>query len=217
MLQLDVIANNFPFLMEGALVTIQLTLIALICGLPLGITFGLMQSSGSKILKGIATAYVSVFRGTPLLVQLMLIFNALPFWGLTLSAFESGALALALNSAAYTSQSIRAGIQSVDQGQYDAAKVLGLSYAQTMQFIILPQAIRNIFPALINEMINLLKETAVISVIGGLELFKRGQVIASQTFLVVEPYLMVAVCYYAIILILSNFAAYAEKRMKIDT
>lgn len=216
MLQLDVIANNFPFLLEGALVTIQLTVIALICGLPLGITFGLMQSSNSKILKGIATAYVSVFRGTPLLVQLMIIFNALPFWGLTLSAFESGALALALNSAAYTSQSIRAGIQSVDQGQYDAAKVLGLSYAQTMQFIILPQAIRNIFPALINEMINLLKETAVISVIGQAELFKRGQVIASQTFLVIEPYLMVAVCYYVMILILSRLASYAENRMKIN-
>lgn len=216
MLQFDVIANNFPFLLEGALVTIQLTVIALICGLPLGITFGLMQSSNSKILKGIATAYVSVFRGTPLLVQLMIIFNALPFWGLTLSAFESGALALALNSAAYTSQSIRAGIQSVDQGQYDAAKVLGLSYAQTMQFIILPQAIRNIFPALINEMINLLKETAVISVIGQAELFKRGQVIASQTFLVIEPYLMVAVCYYVMILILSRLASYAENRMKIN-
>jgi ABC-type amino acid transport system permease subunit len=112
---------------------------------------------------------------------------------------------LALNSAAYTSQSIRAGIQSVDQGQYDAAKVLGLSYVQAMQYIILPQAIRNIFPALINEMINLLKETAVISVIGELELFRRGQVIASQTFLVVEPYLMVAACYYVIILVLSNF------------
>ena len=216
MLQLDVIANNFPFLMEGALVTIKLTLIALICGLPLGITFGLMQSSSSKLLKCIATAYVSVFRGTPLLVQLMIIFNALPFWGVTLSAFESGTLALALNSAAYTSQSIRAGIQSVDQGQYDAAKVLGLSYVQTMQFIILPQAIRNIFPALINEMINLLKETAVISVIGELELFRRGQVIASQTFLVIEPYLMVAVCYYVMILILSNLASFVEKRMKID-
>ena len=202
--------------MEGALVTIKLTLIALICGLPLGITFGLMQSSSSKLLKCIATAYVSVFRGTPLLVQLMIIFNALPFWGVTLSAFESGTLALALNSAAYTSQSIRAGIQSVDQGQYDAAKVLGLSYVQTMQFIILPQAIRNIFPALINEMINLLKETAVISVIGELELFRRGQVIASQTFLVIEPYLMVAVCYYVMILILSNLASFVEKRMKID-
>ncbi|PIZ33067.1 MAG: arginine ABC transporter permease [Alphaproteobacteria bacterium CG_4_10_14_0_8_um_filter_37_21] len=217
MLQLDVIVNNLPFLLEGALVTIKLTLIALICGLPLGITFGLMQSSDSKILKGVATAYVSVFRGTPLLVQLMIIFNALPFWGLTLSAFESGALALALNSAAYTSQSIRAGIQSVDQGQYDAAKVLGLSYAQTMQFIILPQAIRNIFPALINEMINLLKETAVISVIGELELFRRGQVIASQTFLVIEPYLMVGICYYVMILILSNLAAYVEKRMKVNS
>jgi len=217
MLQLDVIVNNLPFLLEGALVTIKLTLIALICGLPLGITFGLMQSSDSKILKGVATAYVSVFRGTPLLVQLMIIFNALPFWGLTLTAFESGALALALNSAAYTSQSIRAGIQSVDQGQYDAAKVLGLSYAQTMQFIILPQAIRNIFPALINEMINLLKETAVISVIGELELFRRGQVIASQTFLVIEPYLMVGICYYVMILILSNLAAYVEKRMKVNS
>lgn len=216
MLQLDVIVNNLPFLIEGALITMRLTIFALICGLPLGITFGLMQSSNSNILKGIATVYVSVFRGTPLLVQLMIIFNALPFWGVTLSAFESGVLALALNSAAYTSQSIRAGIQSVDQGQYDAATVLGLSYAQTMRYIILPQAIRNIFPALINEMINLLKETAVISVIGELELFRRGQVIASQTFLVVEPYLMVAACYYLIILGLSNFATYAEKRMKID-
>lgn len=215
MLDFDVIIKYFPYILGGVGITLQLTFMALFCGLPLGALIGIGSLSKNKYIRFLANAYVSVFRGTPLLVQIMLIFNALPLWGITLSAFESGALAFALNSAAYTSQSIRAGIQSIDSGQKDAARVLGLSSFQTMRFIILPQAIRNIFPSLINEMVNLLKETALISVIGGLDLFKRGQLVASQTYLVFEPYLTIAFCYYIMVLGLSKFATYAERKMRI--
>lgn len=215
MLDFNVIIQHFPYILGGVGFTLQLTITALLCGLPLGTLIGILSLSKNKYAKAFANVYVSVFRGTPLLVQLMIIFLALPLWGIVLTQFESGALAFALNSAAYTSQSIRAGIQSVDPGQRDAAKVLGLSSYQVMRFIILPQAVRNIFPALINEMVNLLKETAVISVVGGLDLFRRAQVVQSQTFLVFEPYLTVAACYYVMVLILSKFAAFAEHKMRI--
>ena len=194
--------------------TLKFTVVSLLCGLPLGIFLGFCKISPYGALRGVAHAYTSVFRGTPLLVQLSLIFFGLPtLTGYNMSPFMAGVLAFSLNSAAYTSEIIRAGLQNIDIGQWEAGSVLGLTRAQTLRHVILPQAFRTTLPALVNEWVNLLKESAIVSLIGEADLFRRAQMIASETYLYFEPYLTIAVCYYVMVLILTTLANRLEKKM----
>jgi ABC-type amino acid transport system permease subunit len=148
------------------------------------------------------------------LVQLSLIFFATPqLIGYPISAFEAGVIAFSLNSAAYSSEIIRAGIGAIDKGQWDAAKVLGIPYKVTLWKIILPQALRNILPALVNEMVNLLKESALVSIIGETDLLRRAQVVASEKFLYFEPLLIAALLYFLMVMIISFFAKKLEKKL----
>jgi His/Glu/Gln/Arg/opine family amino acid ABC transporter permease subunit len=207
------ILPSIPFILGGVAVTLQFTFTSLACALPLGILLALAKVSSKKPLRLLASAYTSIFRGTPLLVQLGLIYYGLPpLTGYVFSPFEAGVLAFTLNSAAYTSEIMRAGIQSIDQGQWEAAKVLGLSYSQTFRTIIFPQAIRNISPALVNEMVDLLKESAIVSVIGEADLLRRTQIVAAEKYLYFEPYIIAAIGYYVMVLIISSFAKFLEKR-----
>lgn len=211
----DAIWPSLPLIGEGILVTLKFTIVSLLCGLPLGIFLALTKISHNRLIKGFANAYTSVFRGTPLLVQLGLIYYATPqLTGYTISAFEAGVLTFALNSAAYSSEIIRAGIESIDKGQWEAAQLLGISRHQTIFRIILPQAIRNILPALVNEMVDLLKESALVSTIGEGDLLRQAQKIASEKFLYFEPLIIAAVCYYIMVMIISQSAKIIEKRMK---
>lgn len=215
MLNLDVIVNSFPFIAGGILVTLKFTVVSLLCGLPLGVVFGFSKVSPYPLLRGIAHGYTSVFRGTPLLVQLSLVFFGLPtITGYNMSPFMAGVLAFSLNSAAYTSEIIRAGLQNIDPGQWEAGAVLGLTRLQTLRHIILPQAFRTTLPALVNEWVNLLKESAIVSLIGEADLFRRAQMIASEKYLYFEPYLTIAVCYYVMVFILTMLANRLEKKMK---
>ncbi len=208
------ILPSLPFILEGVVVTLKFTIISLLCGLPLGISLAICKISHFCILRKIAEIYTSIFRGTPLLVQLSIIFFATPqLTGYPISAFQAGILAFSLNSAAYSSEIIRAGIQAIDLGQWDAAKVLGISYKHTLAKIILPQAIRNILPALVNEMVNLLKESALVSVIGETDLLRRAQVVAAEKFLYFEPLLLAALLYFLMVLIISFFAKKLEKKL----
>lgn len=216
MIDFSTITPSIPFILEGALVTLKFTVFSLLCGLPLGIFLGISSITNNKFLRYFANTYVSIFRGTPLLVQLLLIYNAIPqLTGYSMTAFEAGILTFSLNSAAYTSQSIRAGIQSIDIGQWEAAQILGLSYKTTLFKIIMPQAIRNIFPALLNEMVNLLKESALVSIIGEADLMRRGQMIASQTYTFFEPYVVVALCYFVLVFMMTTLANHVEKRFSL--
>lgn len=215
MLNFDVMVGAFPFIAGGIVVTLKFTVVSLLCGLPLGIVFGFCKISPYPILRGIAHGYTSIFRGTPLLVQLSLVFFGLPtITGYNMSPFMAGVLAFSLNSAAYTSEIIRAGLQNIDPGQWEAGSVLGLSRKQTLQHIILPQAFRGTLPALVNEWVNLLKESAIVSLIGEADLFRRAQMIASEKYLYFEPYLTIAACYYIMVLILTLLASRLEKKMK---
>jgi His/Glu/Gln/Arg/opine family amino acid ABC transporter permease subunit len=214
MLHFDVIWPSLSFILGGAGVTIKFTLAALMGGFPLGFLLALAKISHQKAFRYTAEAYTSVFRGTPLLVQLFIIYFAIPqLTGYPVSAFQAGVFTFSLNSAAYSSEIIRAGIQAVDKGQWDAARVLGLSYTTTLRTIILPQAIRNVLPALVNEVVDLLKESALISTLGEADLLRRSQIVAAEKYLFFEPLLIAAAGYYIMVMIVSILAKALERKM----
>lgn len=214
-LHFDAIWPSLPFILAGVGVTIKFTLMSLMCGLPLGILLALAKISHQKSFRWTAEVYTSVFRGTPLLVQLFIIYFATPqLTGYAISTFEAGVLTFSLNSAAYGSEIIRAGIQAIDRGQWDAAHVLGLSYATTLRTVILPQAVRNILPALVNEIVDLLKESALISTLGEADLLRRSQIVAAEKYLFFEPLLVAAVGYYIMVMVVSLLAKLLERKMR---
>jgi His/Glu/Gln/Arg/opine family amino acid ABC transporter permease subunit len=213
MLHFETIYASLPYIAGGVAVTLKFSFFSLLCGLPLGVILAIGKLSNTFVLEKIATAYTAVFRGTPLLVQLGIIFYATPqLIGYPISAFEAGILAFSLNSAAYSSEIIRAGIRAIDPGQWDAAKVLGISVTQTWVKVILPQAIRNILPALVNEMVNLLKESALVSIIGEADLLRRAQIVAAEKFLYFEPLVVAASLYFMMVMVINFMAKKLEKR-----
>ncbi len=209
------ILPSVPFILEGVLVTLQYTLLSLFLGFLCGGALGLMKVSHCRFLDIFARIYTSIFRGTPLLVQLSLAYYAIPqLTGYQMTAFEAGVLAFSLNSGAYVSEHIRTDILSVDRGQFEAAASLGISYFSTMKDIILPQAIKNILPSLVNESIDLLKESALVSTIGEMDLLRRANVVAAEKYIYFEPLLMVAAVYYVMVMVLSHFAKVLEIRLR---
>ena len=196
----DLVREAYPQLLKGALLTIELTLLALLIGIPSGLFFALMRISSVKVLKAIATVYVEIVRGTPLLMQIYVIYFVLPAVGLELSAMLSGVLALSLNAAAYISEIFRAGIESIDSGQMEAARSLGMTYGQAMQNVILPQTVRRVLPPMTNEAVALLKDSSLVSVVALAELMRVGKEIATNGGSPTTVYLTVAVFYLAMTL-----------------
>ena len=187
-----------PYLLQGALVTLFLTASTLLFGFILGLVLTLMRLSPNRFIQGVAKTYVWVFRGTPLLVQLIIIYTGLPQLGLVrLSVLQSAMVGLALNEAAYMSEILRGGILSVGQGQRDAARSLGLKRAQGFYLIVMPQALRVVIPTLGNSVNGLLKTTSIASVISMEELLRRGQILMQQRFEVLEVFMVVAILYLA--------------------
>lgn len=207
---------HFYFIVKGIGVTLQYSISAVFFGLLIGTALSICKIVHVKPLKLFAHAYTSIFRGTPLLIQLTIIYYALPgLLGIKLSVFAAGVIAFSFNSGAYVSEIIRAGINSVDKGQIEAAKALGISPILRMKDIILPQAFRNILPALVNELINLIKESALISVIGGMDLMRRANIVAAENYTFFAPMITAAIAYYILVLIISSFAMILEKRLKL--
>lgn len=214
-LQFHEIIPSIPFLLEGTLVTLKYTGFSLFFGLILGLFFALCKISNRFVFRAFADVYTSIFRGTPLLVQLSIVYFATPqIFNYDISAFQAGLIAFSLNSAAYVSEIIRAGIQAVDRGQFEAAESLGVPYPYAMRDIIMPQAVKNILPALVNEAVNLLKESALVSVIGEMDLLRRANVVSSEKYLYFEPLMFVALIYYVLVMILSQLAQLLEKRFR---
>lgn len=209
--------QSMIYIAEGSLVTLQYAILSVILGLIIGVTISLCKLSHNIVLRYFGTLYVSIFRGTPLLVQLSLVYFVTPIAiNYNISVFEAGVIAFSLNSAAYITEIIRAGIGAVDRGQAEAAKALGLPYGLIMADIILPQALRNILPALANEVVNLLKETAIISMLGGSDIMRRAQIVSSEHYIYFMPLLTAALCYYVMVAIFSGLAKYLENRLKIS-
>lgn len=204
---------SIPFIVQGMGLTLQFSFVSLACGAPLGVLLAAAKIGKYPWLKYFANTYTTVFRGTPLLVQLGLFYYGLPqLAGVTLSAFEAGIMTFALNSAAYSSEIIRAGIQAIDEGQWQAGQVLGLSTRQTFFHIILPQAFRNILPALVNEMVDLLKEVSLIATLGEMDVLRRAQIVAGQTYLYFQPLCIAALCYFVLIWSVGLIARKLERK-----
>lgn len=213
----SLIWNSLPLLLAGAGVTIEITAIAVGLGFIFGLITSVCRLSGVKILQVIAVCYVNIIRGTPMLVQIFLIYFALPMViGERINPFVAAVAACSINSGAYVSEIFRAGIQSVDKGQMEAGRSLGLSWMQTMRYVILPQAFKHVIPPLGNEFISMTKETSLVSVIGFEELTRRGQLIIAKTYGSFEIWLTVAAIYLVMTLTIARLVSYLERRFATD-
>ncbi|MBG9815923.1 MULTISPECIES: amino acid ABC transporter permease [Bacillus] len=213
---MDTIINAFPYLMDGLQTTLYIFVVAIILGFIIGLIVALFRLSPFKILNFIALIFVNAIRGTPFIVQLFFIYfglNTLEF--ISLDRVPAGIITVAINAGAYFSEIIRAGIQSIDKGQTEAARSLGFTGGQNMRFIVLPQAFRRMLPAITNQAIISLKDTSLLSIIGIADIMQRGQVQASATFDPLNVWLIVGVIYFVIIYLLSLLASYAERRFDI--
>ena len=213
----DLVVNSFPLLLVGAGVTIKITALSVALGVVIGLFVGIARISRIKLLRVLAAIYVDFFRGTPLLVQIFLVYFALPvITGQRVDPFVAAIGSCGINSGAYVAEIFRAGIQSIDKGQMEAGRSLGMTWVQTMRYIIMPQAFKRVIPPLGNEFIALLKDSSLVSVIGFEELTRRGQLIIAKTYGSLEIWLSVAVIYLAMTLTISRFVAYLERRYKTD-
>lgn len=205
--------DRYTLLISGIGVTIKVSILALILGLILGFLIALCNLSKKKILKTIGGIYTDIIRGTPSVTQLMIIYFVI-FASVNIEKWIIAAIAFGINSGAYVSEIIRAGIMSIDKGQTEAGRSLGLTQTQTMTRIILPQALKNVFPALCNEFIVLIKETAIVGYVGLMDIQKAGDFIKSATFLAFMPLIGTAIIYYVLIKLLNIFLKWLENKLR---
>src|ERR1700733_13345417 len=202
-----------PYMAEGALVTIEISACAMVLATVIGLIMGLISASDLTVLKVVVRVYVYFIRGTPALVQIFLVYFALPRIGLELSSFWSGVVALAFNSAGFIAEIVRAGLQSIDTGQSEAALSIGMTARRSILYILLPQSLRRIPPPLTNEVITLVKTSSLLSVISITELTRSAQVIIAERFTPFELYAELAVYYLVVISVLAWFSEYVEKKL----
>lgn len=207
------LASAFPALMQGLGYTLVATALALVFAMVLGIGFGFLKLSRNWLVRGIASSYVNIFRGTPVLVQAFFFYFGVPaVTGISLDALTAGVITLSLNAGAYITEIVRGGIQSVDPGQMEAARSLGLGWGKSMQKVVMPQAIKMMTPSLINQFIITLKDTSLLSVLGFAELTYQGRIIIASTFRSFEIWLIVGVIYFIVIWLLTLLSDWVDKR-----
>ena len=220
---IEIMRTNGPLLLIAMGQTLLLALCGLFFGCILGIIFGLSSVVKSKVSRTISAIYVNLIRGVPMIVLAFFIYFGVPYGiktilgiSFTLSALQAGTICLALNCGAYMSEIIRAGIQSIDPGQMEAARSLGLSYWRSMFRVVLPQAIKNMIPSIVNQFIITLKDTSILSVIGFPELVNKAQNVIAITFKSFQTWAIVAVMYLVVILALQQVANALERRLSRD-
>lgn len=215
----------YPLYISGALATLLISLFTVIFGTLIGVLFAFMKLSRYKFVRFLASAYIEIIRGTPVLVQVFICYYGITsiinipdfyIWNMEISRLIPGALALSLNSAAYVAEIIRAGIVSIDIGQTEAANSLGMKKRMVMRYIIMPQAVKNILPALGNEFVVLIKESSILYAIGIQELMAKTQTIQSSSYLPLEPLYITAVIYFILTFSLSRLLGKFERRMAKD-
>ncbi len=210
---LQLVKDSFPALMKGLWLTMVATVLSLAIALVLGILFGFFKVAESRILRGIATTYVSIFRGTPLLVQAFFFYFGLPqMTGQPIDVLSAGVLTLSLNAGAYMTEIVRGGIQSVDPGQLEASRSLGLGYVTSMRRVVVPQAVKIMTPSFINQFVITLKDTSLLAVIGFAELTYQGQQIYASNFRTGETLLIVAALYFIVISILTQLSNALDRK-----
>lgn len=205
--------DRYKLLLSGIGVTIKVSILAIVIGILIGMLIAMCNLSKKKLLRLIGGIYTDVIRGTPSVTQLMIIYFVI-FASVQLDKWIIAAIAFGVNSGAYVSEIIRAGILSIDKGQTEAGRSLGLNAFQTMSRIVIPQAVKNIFPALCNEFIVLIKETAIVGYVGLMDIQKAGDFIKSATFIAFMPLIGTAVIYYVLIKILTLVLKQIENRLR---
>ncbi len=212
--------SNLLYLLKGTAYSIGIAILSLLFGLILGILGSSGKNSKHSIAKGLANIYVEIIRGTPLLLQILVIFSVIPslYTGITgkvirINPYLIGVIAMSINSGAYQTELIRSGINAVDKGQNEACQTLGLSHYQTMKLVILPQAFKHIVPPLISELITLIKDTSLISSIGAVELLKGAQILGANYYDVMTPYCIAGVYYLTVTILISFVGKKIEKRL----
>lgn len=201
--------------MSGLVVTCQVTAAALAIALVLGFLIAVLKVLPCRPLRAVLNFYTSIFRGVPLIVLLFLAYFAAPqLTGFKISMFAAGAITLGLNGSATVSETVRGGIEGVDRGQYDAARAIGLRYVPMMRKIIVPQAMCSIAPALVNEVITILKSSSLVATIGLMDMMRAAQSVQALTYRAFEPFLVVAVVYYVIVMALTALGNRLERRLR---
>lgn len=210
------LSEYYGFFLNGAKFTIILAIFTVLFGSIFGLLLSLMRLSNSKVLKFISTTYIEFIRGTPILVQLYIIYYGLPSLGIQFPDMLAAIITLSINSSAYVAEIIRAGINAVDKGQMEAARSLGMTRTMAMKNIIIPQAFKNILPALGNEFIVVIKESSIVSVIGIHELMYNADTVRGNIFKPFEPLLFAALLYFIMTFTLSKLLGVAERRMTVS-
>ncbi|AHD05374.1 amino acid ABC transporter permease [Paenibacillus larvae] len=213
MLDINILTDHLDLYMEGFGNTVKASLLALAGSFVLGVIFAVMRISTFRLLRIIGTAYVEFFRNIPLLLIVMFFYLGSGNLGLNLDGFEAGTIGLAIYTSAFIAEAIRAGILAVPKGQVEAGRSSGLTYLQTMQYIVLPQAIKIVIPPLGNQFLNLIKNSSVLGVVAGLDLMYFGDLINSETFKVFGTYIFVAMFYLLLTIPLSLIISILERRL----
>lgn len=215
MTTLQVMVESLPLMLKGAGMTLKIVGLAGVMGIILGTAIGLGRMSGLRWLSAPLGAYIEVIRGTPLYTQLLLVVFGIPqVTGINFEEFPAAVITIGLNSSAYVAEIMRAGIQSIDKGQMEAGRSLGMSHGQAMWEIILPQAFKRVIPPLVNEMITLIKESSLVAAISLVELTRTAQMIASRTYKPFPSLVLAALMYLVMTLTLSRVATALERRMQ---
>lgn len=205
--------SAIPQLLKGLCVSLEIAFVSSCIGIILGTCIALGQIMHSKVVQTALFLYVNLIRGTPMLIQILFAYYVLPQWHIVLDPFWTASIMIGLNSSAYISQVMRSGIQSIAKGQWEAAYVLGFSKIQTLRFIILPQAVKNVLPSLANEFVTLIKDSSLASIIGVTELAKEGRIIISRTYDSLTIFALMALMYLTVTWTISYIVYRLEKRM----
>jgi polar amino acid transport system permease protein len=214
--KLTIFLETFPLLLGGAWVTLYISLISSSIGVALGLFVGMARVSRFRAIRAMATVYTEVIRGTPLLMQLIVLYYGLPSVGINLEAIVAGIIGLSANSAAYVGEIFRAGIQSVGRGQIEAARAGGLTHLQAMRYVVLPQAFRMVLPPLTNEFVTMLKDSSLVSTLAIAELLRTGREVVAWKVNVFSPFAGVTLLYLGMTLPLTHLARYLERRIDPD-
>ena len=221
-LDFSFIVEYMPYYFEGIKYTLLISFVAVLFGAIFGSILFYMKSSNFHIwkikpLKILAVAYIEIIRGTPMILQIFIVYaGAEPFFGMDLSALQAAFVAIALNSAAYVSEIVRAGIDAVDKGQMEAARSLGMKKSTAMMLIVVPQAVRNILPAIGNEFVAVIKESSMASVVGVGELMYAAKIVQGSTYRSLEPLIVAAGFYFILTFTLGRVISLIERRMKVS-
>ena len=214
-MKFDLLEPYIPMFASGLAVTCEVTAAALLIAFALGFAIAVLKVVPCRPLRAVLDFYTSIFRGVPLIVLLFLAYFATPqLTGYKISMFAAGVLTLGLNGSATVSETVRGGIEGVDAGQYDAARSIGLGYVKMMRLVVIPQALRSIAPSLVNEVITVLKSSSLVATIGLMDMMRAAQSVQALTYRAFEPFLVVAVVYYAIVMALSAAGDLLESRLR---